>query len=167
MSEIARDWKRCVELKEHYDALGITEITLMNLYRYNTPLSDEDFDRGLPWEYVTDVKPAGSIRHGVEVDLNFEAAHPSGLTFLWSFYIENRDRLFGVTGGPALDYENIKKVARRLPPPMLLKLQDILRKNVGAMRKQQQEAWEYYSKVASSADFAENFVVALGDLRND
>lgn len=165
-TRVAESYEKCVNLVEHYKAIGTTKICLLNLFGHGKSMSDEDFDRGLPWELATSVKAGGSIRHGVEVDLSFEAEHPCGLTFTWSFYIENRDRPFAQTGDPTIDFENILKIAKRLPPQVLLEVQKILRNNAAVMRKQQQDAWEYYSKVSHSAAFAENFVEALKEVRN-
>lgn len=163
MPSVAQDYKKCLSLIEHYKALGITTIHLMNGYKYNTNMSEVEFDATLPWEFVTKVKSGGSMRHNVSVDISFTAEHPDGLTFEWSYYIEDRENPFSVTGEPKIDFTNIKSVFVRLPKPAQLEMQKLLRDNVGAMLKQRQEAWEFYSKVAASAEFASAFVEALSE----
>lgn len=155
--------EECLPLVEHLKAVGETAIELTRVYRYNQSLSEEAFDKSLPWELVSKVTTGGGVRWGVEIDLRFEAVHPSGLTFSWSYYIENRDNPYSVQGGPTLDFENIKKVIVRLPRDMQLEVQKILKNNVAAMQKQACEAWDYYTKVSNSAVFAKNFVASLVD----
>lgn len=73
-------WQDRVEKAKHYRATDNTRLFL----------SDDDLD-DRPWEYVTSLKTGGSHRLDLDTSVQFEAIHPSGLTFTWFLDLEVRD----------------------------------------------------------------------------
>ena len=72
-----KNWHTVVEQAEHYLAIGHDEV-------YLSGENNGDY----PWEYVVGCKPGGSHRLDISTDVWFNAEHPSGMKFRWTFDIE-------------------------------------------------------------------------------
>lgn len=147
--------EKAVALAEHYIAIGDTEI---NLFRYYSRSGKDQpkFDPSLPWNFVTKVKAGGSVRYNVDVDIDFIAEHPSGLTFRWSYYIEEGG--LHESGPSSIDIEGLRKCLALIPRKAQLEVVNILRDNVREMNEQAQKQREWYLKIKQGAERAELFL---------
>lgn len=77
-------WEESVAKVESYKEVGIDEIYL--------PDDKENIDYAtyFPWKFVSAIKSGGVYRGDVPTGMDFQAAHPCGLTFKWSIDIEDR-----------------------------------------------------------------------------
>lgn len=157
---------KAVSLAEHYKAIGYTEIELFSFYNTHGDDSLRNAERAftplLPWDMVTKVESGSSYRYNVPVDMRFTAKHPSGLTFKWSFYIEEGG--VQARGGPSINVAALVPLLKALPRTAQLQVRDILRTNVAKMNEEAVEKYGWYRKCKQSVEQAESFLQQIEDM---
>ena len=152
MNNFERPYQWHVERAEHYLALGQRDVHLFQVY--NSAEAEEAWQMNLPWHLVTKVKSGGTGRYNMNVSAGFEAPHPCGLTFHWSFDYEPRGKRMGHSNGPmAFDFERIHWCMNQLPKQYQSVFADQL----------QEAATEGATYVKQAYD---NYIELLGRLKN-
>lgn len=138
-----RTWQQCVELAEHYIALGQEEVYL---YKPENP----------PWDLVTAAKTGGMTRHGIETGLEFTATHPSGLSFRWLVDLEERD----ANGRPGLrfDIPRIAAMIENIPLEMRQRVRECLAKGADTASQQGNESLVFAQNLLGQAATLRAFI---------
>lgn len=157
-----RDWRKTVELAEHYLAVGQREQWIFDSY-------GEPFDYDKPWEYITAIKKGSTVLTWIgtktlEVchDFKFMAEHPSGLTFTWDIEIL-REKSEGEYYRQ-LDFVKINTVAVLLSSEHRTKFLDLCLDYVEAIAEQHRAFTESVMQAQIRQDFE---VVNLKRMRKE
>lgn len=156
------DWRKTVELAEHYLAVGQREQWIFDSY-------GEPFDYDKPWGYVTAIKKGSTVltwvgTKSLEVchDFKFIADHPSGLTFTWDIEI------LGEKGEGEyyrqLDFVKINGVAMLLSPGLRARFLSLCLDYVETIAEQHRAFTEIVMQAQARQDFE---IVNLKRLRKE
>jgi hypothetical protein len=133
------DFATALEKREHFIAIGMTEIWL----------HDED-EPNFPWGHVARVESGGCYRGGIPTGARF-LAFIEGLTFIWSVDFDKRDA--DRRSVSPFDRERVREIYRLLPPSARYTLRNLLESEfLPEMVKQTAEARAYLNTRADSED---------------
>ena len=139
-------FQRALKLKEHYIAIGQTEIWLR--------------DDSLPLDAITAIEPGGQWRLSGPTGV-YLIAKIAGLTFRSSFEFESRDA--SGTETHLFDREKIRDLMWRLKPEMRKRFAVVLRDEVfPAVAKRAKEYREMLNKQNEASDFIRGVILGAG-----
>ena len=118
-----------LEAIEHYKALGHERIVLPH------DATDQ------PWDRVTAVKPGGTHRFDMETSLNFEYAHPDGVTFVW--FVDGESRDANGSGSYKFEVERLAGIFAQLPDGPAAQLREYFERAANAVQAQGDEYMEH------------------------
>lgn len=144
------------EYLEHADAYKVIGSTDLWLHHSYGTQAEDVWLKDLPWEFATDVSNGGSYRYSQPISYTVKAEHPSGLTFHWSFAVEDDH-----SGSVNLNYARIRTVMYQMPIQVREKFRVLLLQNYLDALKQLKEYQEGIEKYQARVDRLEEIVFEI------
>lgn len=134
--DVKHSLQRCIDLAEHYKAIGMTSIFL------SLGGKEDTLNMDLPWEYVSDVGEKPGWRNGIPASYHFKAEHPCGLEFEWyvEFSLDNSDYY------PQLDVSKMRECLDLCPPHLAEKFRHAMLQELPDLDKEIERLRQEYIK---------------------